>query len=139
MIIIACLVLSNFSRKFNCRMEVVSLSNEQVNFLFVTVPQFTKSIVSFRRIRLAKCSKLASNAIRVCHRCRDKFEPFRNNANTLSLSCLFEKFFMNFSCFSLCVSIRFLAIFFTALFALVICFVPCFYFEPPLGWLGFQR
>ena len=38
-------------------MEVVSLSNEQVNFLFVTVPQFTKSIVSFRRIRLAKCSK----------------------------------------------------------------------------------
>ena len=43
--------------KFNCRMEVVSLSNEQVNFLFVTVPQFTKSIVSFRRICLAKCSK----------------------------------------------------------------------------------
>ena len=38
-------------------MEVVSLSNEKVNFRFVTVPQFTKSIVSFRRIRLAKCSK----------------------------------------------------------------------------------
>ena len=56
-IIIACLVLWNFGRKFNCRMEVVSLSNEQVNFLFVIVPQFTKSIVSFRRIRLAKCSK----------------------------------------------------------------------------------
>ena len=103
-------------------MEVVSLSNEQVNFLFVTVPQFTKSIVSFRRIRFAKCSK-ASNVIRVCHRCRDKFEPFRNNAKRLSLSCLFEKFFMNFSCFSLCVSIRFLANYF--LRSLRLLFVLC--------------
>ena len=33
-----CLVIWNFNRKLNYRMEVVSLFNEQVNFLFVTVP-----------------------------------------------------------------------------------------------------
>ena len=119
-------------------MEVVSLSNEQVNFLFVTVPQFTKSIVSFRRIRLAKSSKsikqeLASNVIRVCHRCQDKFEPFRNNANRLSLSCLFEKFFMNFSCFSLCVSIRFLANFFLRSLRLLFVLCPFFILNPRCG------
>ena len=121
-------------------MVVVSLSNEQVNFLFVTVPQFTKSIVSFRRIRLAKCSKtfevsqeLASNVIRVCHRCRDKFEPFRNNANRLSLSCLFEKFFMNFLCFSLCVSIRFLANFFLRSLRLLFVLCPFFILNPRCG------
>ena len=31
-------VLRNFSRKFDCTMKVVSLFNEQVNFLFVRVP-----------------------------------------------------------------------------------------------------
>ena len=35
----ASLVLLNFGRKFNSRMEFVSLFNEQVNFLFVTIPQ----------------------------------------------------------------------------------------------------
>ena len=30
--------LCNFSRKFDCRMETISLFNEQVNFLFVGVP-----------------------------------------------------------------------------------------------------
>ena len=40
----ACLVLWNFGRKFNCRMEVVSLFNEQVNFLSVTVLQWENVI-----------------------------------------------------------------------------------------------
>ena len=39
----ACLVLSDFGRKFNGRMEIVSLFNEQVNFLFATIQAYFKT------------------------------------------------------------------------------------------------
>ena len=58
--------------------------------------------------------------------------PLERTLTWLSLSCWFEKFFVNFSLFFFCLNPLF-SYFFPALFAVVICFVPFFILNPCRG------
>ena len=78
----------------------------------------------------AALQELASNIFLICHRCRDKFEPFGNNVDLVVSESLVW--------FYLCGN-SFLRKVCSALFASNVCVDPCTFYRPLHGGLIFRN